>query len=131
MEEINWTKELGWSQEQIEDLRYTGYAYVRQGKYEIALSFFEALVILESDSLYDMQMVGAIYLEQGKPEKALPYFDRALKLKGDHSPILINLSKALFMLGRVSEGIKLAKVLQKESNRSIANMAKALVLAHS
>lgn len=131
MNKINWTEKLGWTEEQIEDLRYTGYAYIRQGKYDIALTFFDALTVLDPNSLYDTQMVGAIYLQLGQPAKSLPFFEKALKIEGDHSSTLINLSKALFMLGRVSEGVQLAKVLQKEPNKSISNMAKALILAYS
>ena len=58
---IKWMERLGWTEEHIEDLRYTGYSYVRQGKYDIALAFFEALAVLEPESAYDAQMLGAIY----------------------------------------------------------------------
>ena len=53
MGKINWKDHLGWSEEQLEDLRYTGFSYIRQGKYEIALAFFEALVILDPSSVYN------------------------------------------------------------------------------
>ncbi len=128
---INWMEKLGWTEEHIEDLRYTGYSYVRQGKYEIALSFFEALAILEPDSAYDAQTQGAIYLQLNEHEKALKCFDRALKLESkDHAPTLLNLAKTFFSMGKKDEGLKLAHILINEQNQTIANVAKALILAY-
>lgn len=132
MSTINWMEKLGWTEEHIEDLRYTGFSYVRQGKYEIALSFFEALSILEPESAYDAQTLGAIYLQMNEPEKALKCFDRALKLEStDHAPTLLNLAKTFFSMGRKEEGLKIANILKAEKNQAIANVAKALILAYS
>jgi tetratricopeptide (TPR) repeat protein len=131
MGKIDWLKALGWNQDQLEDLRNAGYAYIRQGKYDIALPFFEALVVLDSESAYDAQTLGAIYLEINQPQKALKYFDRALRLEADHAPTLLNVTKALFMVGKKNEGLKLAHILENESDLNIANVAKALILAYS
>lgn len=131
MGRINWLQELGWSEEQIDDLRNTGFAYVRQGKYDIALPFFEALVVLDPDEPYNPQTLGAIYLQLNMPKKALKAFDHALKLDGEHAPTLLNLTKAFFMLGRKEEGLKLANILKNEPDGSISNTAKALILAYS
>lgn len=124
-----WTERLGWTEEHIEDLRYTGYSYVRQGKYDIALAFFEALTALDPENLYDLQILGAIYLQLNQPENAMPYFERALKIDPKHSPTLINLTKAFFMLGKKTEGLQLANRLKSEKDLGISNMAKALILA--
>jgi tetratricopeptide (TPR) repeat protein len=131
MSRINWLEQLGWNEEHIEDLRYTGYAYVRQGKYEIALAFFEALGVLDPESAYDAQTLGAIYLQLNEPTKALKCFEKALKLEADHAPTLINLSKTFFMLGKKEEALKLAHILKNEPNPAIASMARALILAYS
>lgn len=131
MKNINWREKLGWTDEHIEDLRYTGYSYVRQGKYDIGLSFFEALSILDPENAYDAQTLGALYLQLNQPANALKYFDIALKLEGDHGPTLLNLTKAFFMLGKKEEGLRLAHILKNEANPSIANTAKALILAYS
>lgn len=131
MGRINWQKALGWNEEQLEDLRYTGYAYIRQGKYSIALPFFEALYVLDPESAYDAQTLGALYLELGQPAKALKCFDKALKLEADHAPTLLNVCKAFFMLGKKEEGLKLANILKSEPDAAISNVAKALLLAHS
>lgn len=131
MAKINWMEKLGWTEEQLEDLRVTGYAYIRQGKYDIALQFFEALTILDPESAYDAQTLGALYLQMGNPVKALKYLDKALKLDAEHAPTLLNLTKALFMLGKIEEGLKVAHILKNESDSSISNTAKALILAYS
>lgn len=131
MSSINWMDKLGWSEEHIEDLRYTGYSYIRQGKYDIALAFFEALIILDPQNGYDAQTLGAIYLQLNQPNKALRYFDQALKLEtGDHGPTLLNLAKTFFAMGKKEEGIKLAHILKNEPNLTISNTAKALILAY-
>jgi len=131
MSRIDWLTKLGWTEEQIEDLRYTGYAYLRQGKYDIAITFFEALAVLDPESAYDVQTLGALYLQKGKAAIALKWFDRALKLDTNHSPTLLNVCKALFMLEKKEEGLKLAAILKNESDPTISNVATALLLAHS
>lgn len=130
MSRINWLEILGWKEEQLEDLRLAGYSYIRQGKYEIALPVFEALSVFDSDSAYDAQTLGALYLQIGEPEKALKALDRALKIEADHAPTLLNLTKALFMVGRTREALKLAEILTREEEPYVANMAHALLLAY-
>lgn len=131
MSRINWQNKLGINEEQIEELRFTGYAYVRQGKYDIGIKFFEALVILAPDNAYDCQTLGALLLQLGNPGRALKFLDRALQLEADHSPTLLNLCKAFFMLGKKDEGLKLAHLLKNEPNAPISNVAKALIMAYS
>ena len=131
MRRINWLQTLHWNEEQLDELRYTGYAYIRQGKYDIAIPFFEGLIVLDPESAYDAQTLGALYLQIGNPKKALKYFDKALKIEADHAPTLLNVCKCLFMLGKKDEGLKLATILQNESDLYISNVAKALILAHS
>jgi len=130
MSGIDWKKELGWTEEHLEDLRMAGYAYIQQGKYEIARSFFQALVVLDQNNVYDAQTLGAIYLQLNQPTKSIYYLDRALKLDADHSPTLLNLCKALFMLGKVEDGLRLANVLKNDPRDDIANVAKALIMAY-
>lgn len=131
MSNIDWTKKLNWTSEQLDDLRFTGYAYLKQGKYDIAITFFEALAVLDPESAYDSQTLGALYLQMNEPKKALKWLDQALKIEGDHGPTLLNLCKALFMLGKKEEGLKLAHILKNEPNLQISNVAKALILANS
>jgi len=131
MTKIDWLEKLKWTDEQLDDLRMTAFAYIRQGKYDIALPFFEALCVLNPDSAYDAQTLGALYLQMSKPQIALKHFDRALKLDAEHAPTLLNVAKAFFMLGKNEEGVRLAQILQNEQDPYISNTAKALILAYS
>jgi tetratricopeptide (TPR) repeat protein len=131
MGKVNWREKMHVTEDQISDLRYAGYSYLRQGKYDIALRFFEALIILDPESSYDAQTIGAMYLETGNPGKALIQFDRALKLEADHAPTLLNLCKAFFMLGRVEEGLKLAHILKGNADPKASSVSRALILAYT
>lgn len=131
MSKIDWRAKLGWDDVEIEELRHAGFAYIRQGKYDIAKSFFEALVVLDSEEAYNFQTLGAIYLELNEGESAIKYLDRALQLEGDHSPTLLNLCKAFFQLSRIEEGLKLAEILKDDPSPEINSVAKALILAWS
>ena len=130
MSKINWREKLGWGEDQIEDLRYAAYAYIRQGKYDIALPLFEALIIIDQNNAYNAQTLGAIYLQLGNAPEAIKALDLALKLDTDHAPTLLNLTKALFMLGKHQDGLKLAHILKNEKDVLIANAAKALIMAY-
>jgi tetratricopeptide (TPR) repeat protein len=130
MSRIDWRKKLGWREEHLDELRNAGYSYIRQGKYSIAIPFFEALVILDPDSAYDAQALGALFVQVNEPEKAIHYLDRALQLEADHSPTLLNLTKAFFMSGRKADGVRLAKVLQSDPNPFIAGTATALLMTY-
>lgn len=129
MGKINWLERLGWNEDQLDEIRILAYAYIRQGKYEIALPFFEVLMILIPNSAYDAQTLGALHLQLGNPAKALRYFDRALKLEPNHPPTLLNLAKALMMLGNQDEGLKVARVLKTNPDPYVSSMAEALLLA--
>ncbi len=131
MSEIEWCKKLGWTNEQLEDLRYAGYSYLRQGKYDIAISFYEALVVLDSKNAYDAQTLGALYLQMKEPIKALKWLDCAIKLEDKHAPTLLNMSKAFLMLNKKEEALKIAAILKENPDHSIANSARALILAYS
>lgn len=130
MEEIDWLKVLGWNKDQLDDLRFCGYAYIRQGKYDIALPIFEALTAFNDDDAYDFQTLGGLYLQLSQPAKALKCFEKALQLEGDHAPTLLNLSKTFLILGRKEEGLRLAQLLSNDAHVVISNTAKALLLAY-
>ena len=131
MSSVQWSDILGWDSDALEDLRYLGYAYLRQGKYEIARSFFEALTTFNHQNAYDLQTLGAIYLEVGKNLQALNSIEQALKLEPHHAETLINRAKALFALGYRRQALAQANSLLKDENIAIANQASALLLAYT
>ena len=131
VQQVEWLSILGWSEEELEDLRFVGYSYIKQGKYDLAVTFFEALALLKPDSLYDIQTLGALYLQTGNNLMALNYIEKALKIDPTHPPTLLNRTKALFSLGYKRQGLMQARMLEKHSQEQIANQAQALILAYS
>ncbi|NGX50889.1 MAG: hypothetical protein K1060chlam2_00740 [Chlamydiae bacterium] len=131
MTRIKWIELLGWGPDQIEDIRFAGYSFVKQGHYEHALKFFEVLAILTEDEPYDLQTLGGLYLQIGNNLSALNYLERALKLDASHEPTLLNRTKALFLLGYKRQGLAQASQLERSSNQAIADQARALTLTYS
>lgn len=130
MSHTNWLDVLGWGHEEIEDLRFVGYSYVKQGRYDIATTFFEALVVLSPKNAYDLQTLGALYLQKGNSLMALNYIEQALKVEPHHLPTLLNRTKALFALGYKRQALTTAQILEKSDDLQIVNQAKALILAY-
>lgn len=128
---MDWKEVLGWGTEELEDLRFVGYSYLKQGKYDIALTFFEGLVVLDPENAYDLQTLGALYLQLGKNLMALTFIERALKVEPEHLPTQLNRAKALFALGYRKQGLAQAKNLQLSPEPQIANQATALLLAYT
>jgi predicted Zn-dependent protease len=91
---------------------------------------FEALVVLDPENAYNPQTLGAIYIQLNNPLKALKHLNHALQLEAEHAPTLLNLTKALFMLGKVEEGLRLANILKNEPDPLISNPARALLIAY-
>ena len=131
MDRINWLDVLDWNLEELENLRFMGYSYIKQGQYDTALKFFEALVVLSEENLYDLQTLGAIYLQVGNNLMALNYLEKAIKLDPTHGSTLLNRSKALLALGYKKQGLMQAKSLEVHPESSISSQAAALALAYS
>jgi tetratricopeptide (TPR) repeat protein len=130
MSQLNWSEILGWGEEQIADLRNTAYSYIRQGVYDVAFTFFDAIAVLGDATPYDLQTVGALCLQKGEGLKALDFLDRALKLEPDHLLTQLNRAKALFMLGYKKQGTLQAEALAHCEDAEIAAQAQALLLAY-
>ncbi len=131
MNDVNWLNVLGWSDQELEDLRFVGYSYIRQGKYDIALTFFEALAVLSPQNAYDLQTLGALYLQKNNNLMALNYIERALKLDPHHLPTLLNRTKALFALGYRNQAIAQARKLSTADDQHTAEQAQALIQAYT
>lgn len=130
MSQTNWLEILGWDQDKIVDLRYVAYSYIKQGIYDVALTFFDALAVLTPPTAYDLQTIGGLHLQLGNGLKALDYLDRALKIDPAHSFTQLNRAKALFMLGYKRQGLIQALDLEKSTDPEISSQASALVLAY-
>jgi len=130
MKSEEWLEVLGWGVEELDDLRFVGYSYIRQGHYDTAITFFEALVILAPQSAYDLQTLGALYLQKGNNLAALNFIERAIKIDPNHLPTLLNRTKALFSLGYRKQAVMQALELKKNPDKRIAGQADALLLVH-
>jgi tetratricopeptide (TPR) repeat protein len=122
---------LDLTEENVEDLRFLGYSYIRQGHYDIGLTFFEGLSLLSDEHPYDFQTLGALYLQTDQYEKAKVTLEKALLLNPEHSNTLLNHAKTLLLLGKRDAGLLRAHELSKDTNTQIANDAQALILAYS
>jgi len=131
MAAANWLEILGWNQEELEDLRFVGYSYLKQGKYDVASAFFEALVILSPESSYDLQTLGALYLQTGNHLMALNTIEKALKIAPSHAPTLLNRAKVLFALGYRKQALAQAGMLQSHSDPEVSSLASALIEAYT
>ena len=130
MTQTNWLELLGWNTTQLEDLRFIGFSYIKQGQYPIALKFFEALVVLNPENEYDLQTLGALYLQIGSNTSALDFLERAIRLNKDHAPTLLNRAKALFVLGYKKQAFDQIQLLENHPSKEISDQAKALGLAY-
>jgi tetratricopeptide (TPR) repeat protein len=129
MSNLNWLEFLNWSDKETDDLRFVGYSYIQQGQYDIAINFFEALVVLNPENAYDAHTLGALYLQKGKSLEALKYLDKALELEPNHYPTLLNRAKALFALGYKKQALLQLRDLKTCSDQKIVLQAEALELS--
>lgn len=127
---MDWKEVLGWSQDELNDLRFVAYSYIKQGIYDVALTFFDALSVLSPPTSYDLQTIGALHLQMGNGLKALDFLDRALKSDPSHVQTQLNRAKALFMLGYKRQGLIQAMELEKAVDPEIASAASALILSY-
>lgn len=127
---VNWKEVLGWKNEELDDLRFVAYSYIKQGIYDVALTFFDAISVLAPPTSYDLQTLGALHLQLGNGLKALDFLDRALKADPSHTRTQLNRAKALFMLGYKRQGLIQAIELEKSNDSDIASAASALILSY-
>jgi predicted Zn-dependent protease len=130
MSDVNWREILGWTNDQLEELRFSGFSFLREGHYQKALLFFQALVILDPENAYDAQTLGAIHLQMGDGPKALQILDKALRLEPGHEPSLLNKAKALLISNQRRAAIELAFQLERSLDPAIAGDASALVFSY-
>jgi predicted Zn-dependent protease len=127
MSQINWTEILGWKDQELDDLRYIAYSYIKQGIYDVALTFFDALAVLTPQTAYDLQTIGALHLQMGNSLKALEHLDRALKIDPSHLPSQMNRAKALLALGYKQQAIQQLSSIANQEDQTFKDQALALI----
>ena len=130
MDEINWLDVLGWGEPQIGDLRNVAYAYIKQGVYDVALTFLDTISAVGQLSFYDLQTMGALHLQMGNGLQALEMLNEALREKPGHYLTQLNRAKALFLLGHRTQALLQVLELENCPDKEIASQASALVLAY-
>ena len=124
-----WKETLDWNDNTLKDIRFVGFAYIKEGHYETALKIFEGLLVLSEDNPYDLKTLGALHLQVGNPLLALQYLDKSLKKDPSDLQVQLNRTKALLTLGYRKQGISEARRLSYSSDETIAKSARALLLA--
>lgn len=128
---MKWLEMLNWNENQVDDLKFFGFSYLKQGKYDVALEVFLGLKVLVPHDSYVLKTLGALYLELKQPEKALPILEEASLLEPSNEFVAINRVQSLIDLGRTQEAMQSAKLLTKNKNKKVADRAKALIMAWS
>jgi tetratricopeptide (TPR) repeat protein len=88
------TKNVEEQKAQAEATRNLGEAYLRQGKYRVALKHLKKAEDLYPSDHILQDDLGLAYLYLKDPEQAIPHFKKALELKDDYSPARNNLGNA-------------------------------------
>jgi len=79
---------------QAEAIRNLGEAYLRQGKYRIALKEFKKAESLHPDDPFLHDDIGLAYYYLGEQDLAILHFKKALGIKDDYTPARNNLGNA-------------------------------------
>lgn len=127
MIELDWQDILGWKSEHISQARSLGYLYYKQGQYDIASKFFEALLVINPHALYELRTLGATYYKLDRPKEALVLLDRALDIDPSHLPTLMNRCRILLALGDRRSALEIASLLRDCGNQRVAKTADALI----
>ena len=88
------TKNVEEQKAQAEATRNLGEAYLRQGKYRVALKHLKKAEDLYPSDHILQDDLGLAYLYLKDPEQAIPHFKKALELKDDYTPARNNLGNA-------------------------------------
>ncbi len=132
MSQLNWKEILDWNEEYIEGLRVTAFLYIREGHYEIARPFCEALVVLNPQNAHDHSTLGALYLQQNSLVNALNYLEKAKTMDPKNQLNEINRIKTMLLLGYREEGLKiLDNFIPSCSDAFISSDAQALKMAYA
>ena len=88
------SKNLEEQKAKAEASRNLGEAYLRQGKYSLALGEFLKAESLTPDDYFLQDDLGLVYYYKGKQDLAIRHFKKALALKDDYAPARNNLGNA-------------------------------------
>ena len=122
---------LGWNSDDMSNLQFVAYSYIKQGKFRFAESILEALEVLDPTNLYVLQTLGACYIETKNPYKALDSLEKALKLDPTNEMNRYNRVQALISLGLRKQALEDCETLKTSKDEFIRQKAEALLLSAS
>ena len=122
---------LGWGQTELSNLQFIGFSYIKQGKYDIAKTLFEALEVLDATNPYNLHTLGAIYVETNEPYKALNVLEKALKLDPKNEISQLNKIQALISLGFKKQALEASQELARGQDPLLRSKAEAILLAEA
>jgi tetratricopeptide (TPR) repeat protein len=128
---VNWLDALHWGEDQQSDLRALGFDFIRQGHYQRATVYYEALVALDPHSLFDLYTLGGLYVQLGDGERAIRYLERALEIDPNCTPALINKTNALIVMGAHQDALQIARRLAQLEDPEARSLGEALQLAYT
>ncbi|MEJ2282964.1 MAG: tetratricopeptide repeat protein [Desulfobacterales bacterium] len=88
------SKNLEEQKERAEASRNLGEAYLREGKYAVALQALLKAEAMTPDDYFLQNDIGLVYYYRGKQDLAIQHFKKALALKEDYAPARNNLGNA-------------------------------------
>ena len=88
------SKNMEEQKEQAEAFRNLGEAYLRQGKYSLALKELLKAEALTPDDYFLQNDLGLVYYYKGKQDLAIRHYKKALALKNDYAPARNNLGNS-------------------------------------
>jgi len=118
------------SEEDVDLLFEKGLESYRDGKLEVALSYFDKVLEIEPNHLNATNNKGVLLKVLGKADEALSYFDKVLEIEPNDVDALSNKGSILGSLLKLDEAmIYLDRALEIEPNHIDALSNKAAVLA--
>lgn len=119
---------LGWKIDDLNNLQFIGFSYIKQGKFEIAKTLFEALEVLHPEDPYNLSTLGGLYIETKEPYKALNVLEKALMLDPQNEISQFNKIQALLSLGFKKQALEACQMLAQAKDPVLKSKAEALLL---
>jgi predicted Zn-dependent protease len=120
---------LGWASDELLNLQFIAFSYIKQGKYAIAASILEGLQVLEPSNVYILQTLGALCIELGNPYKALDLIEKALNLDPTNELCRYNKVQALISLGLKKQAFEECEHLKLATSPNLQRKAEAILLS--
>jgi tetratricopeptide (TPR) repeat protein len=120
---------LGWKKDDLSNLQFIGFSYIKQGKFDIAKTLFEALEVLDPEDAYNLNTLGGLYIETKEPYKALNVLEKALMLDPQNENSQYNRIQALLSLGFRKQALEACLFLSQGKDPILKSKAEALLLA--